>query len=82
MLSMRKITLGVRVEPNRLDRLDRLAVEMTRRAVGAEVSRGDAARVAMDRGIAALEKELGLESPPPGDVVGQAKKGSPARKSK
>jgi hypothetical protein len=47
---------------------------MTRRAAGADVKRSDAARVAMERGIDSLEKELGLEVA--ADVAKPAKKGS------
>jgi hypothetical protein len=78
---MRKVTVGVRIDPTRVDRLDRVAAEMTRRAAGAEVKRGDAARVAMERGIDSLEKELGLEALPAVAAAKPAKKGvAPARK--
>ena len=72
---MRKVTVGVRVEPSRVERLDKVAAEMTRRAAGAEVKRGDAARVAMERGIDSLEKELGIEALFAVDVAKPTKKG-------
>lgn len=73
---MRRLTVGVRLDPARVDRLDAVAAEMTRRAAGAEVKRSDAARVAMERGINSLEKELGLEVAALVDVAKPAKKGA------
>jgi hypothetical protein len=80
---MRRVTVGVRIDPSHVERLDRVAGEMTRRAVGAEVKRSDAARVAMERGIDSLEDELGLEALPAVAGAKPAKKGAaPARKPK
>lgn len=47
---------------------------MTRRAAGAEVKRSDAARVAMERGLESLEKELGLAAIHAADVAKPTKK--------
>ncbi|WP_438020710.1 hypothetical protein WMF18_17250 [Sorangium sp. So ce315] len=61
---MPKVTIGVRVEPELADRIDRIAAEMASRAAGVDVTRGEAARVAAERGVEVLERELGLEASP------------------
>ena len=55
---MAKVTTGLRVDPAVLEQLDALALLMTERSGGASVSRHEAARVALTRGIAALRDEL------------------------
>jgi hypothetical protein len=63
--------LGIRAEQDTIDRLDAAALALSAKASGANVTRSDAARVALERGLVALENELGI-----------AKKGTkPARKS-
>ncbi|WP_437279266.1 hypothetical protein WME90_01540 [Sorangium sp. So ce375] len=70
------MTIGVRVEPELADRIDRIAAEMASRAAGVDVKRGEAARVATERGVEVLERELGLEGPPSARKEGA----KPARK--
>ncbi len=72
---MPKVTIGTRVDSEAVEELDRIAAALSEQAKGAEVSRSDAARLALARGIKALATELGLSSP------SATKKGAkPARK--
>lgn len=50
----------IRLEDELVERIDRLASTMQKRAAGAEVTRTAAAKVALTRGLDALEAELGL----------------------
>jgi hypothetical protein len=52
--------LGVsaRLDVNEVERIDVVALELTRRAQGAKVSRAKVVKLAIDRGLAALEKEM------------------------
>jgi predicted DNA-binding protein len=43
-----------------IERLDRIAETMAKRAGGAEVTRSNAIRVALDRGIESLEADFSL----------------------
>ena len=52
--------VGARVEQETLARLDRVAAVMGDHAAGANVSRSDAARVAIELGVEALERRFGL----------------------
>lgn len=52
-------TLPIRLEDDLIDRLDSLAAALSERAAGAKVSRTAAMRAAMERGLEALEAELG-----------------------
>lgn len=63
---------GIRLDPALLERLDRIAEEMSQRAAGAGIARSEAARAALLRGVEALELELGLSK----------KGGKPPRKAK
>ncbi len=56
--------LQLRVEPEVLGRLDRIAVELAKRAEGSEILRTTAARTALNAGIEALEERLGLTAAP------------------
>jgi hypothetical protein len=58
---MRRTQLGLRVDDSVLERLDACAVEMARRAAGAEIVRADAGRAALLLGLDLLEAKLGLE---------------------
>ncbi len=60
---MAKVMVGARVSRETLDRLDRVAVVMGDRAAGATISRSDAARVALELGVEALERRLGIPTP-------------------
>lgn len=57
---MAKVMVGARVEQETLARLDRVAAVMGDRAAGASISRSDAARVALELGVEALERRFGL----------------------
>ena len=59
------LTLSVKVDDEFAARLDRLAEVMSARAGGAQVSRSNAMRVALDRGIDALELEFAMKSKKP-----------------
>jgi predicted transcriptional regulator len=52
--------IPLRIDDETIERLDRLAAEMTTRAGGLEVARASVIRVAIDRGVASLEAEFGL----------------------
>lgn len=50
----------LRIDETILERLDRVAAALSERAAGARVPRSDAIRIALERGVASLEQELGL----------------------
>lgn len=50
----------IRLEDELVERIDRLAGKMQERAAGAAVTRTAAVKVALTRGLDALEAELGL----------------------
>jgi predicted transcriptional regulator len=52
--------IAIRLESELLERIDRLASTMQERAAGAEVTRTAAMKVALTRGLDALEAELGV----------------------
>ena len=53
-------TIPVRLDEAMVARLDAVAEAMSKRAAGASVSRSEVVRVAVDRGVSALEAELGV----------------------
>jgi predicted transcriptional regulator len=55
---------SIRLDPDVASQLARLAEELTKRAAGARVTRSHVARMAVERGLPSLEKELGLERKP------------------
>lgn len=57
-----KGNIGIRVSDAMVARLDRIARTLSDRAEGANVTRSDAARVALESGVDALERKLGLAS--------------------
>lgn len=57
---MAKQHVGIRLELGTVEELAELAAAMSERAAGAPVTSSDAARLAIERGIAVLRKELGL----------------------
>jgi predicted transcriptional regulator len=61
---MTEYPVSVRLDEPTVARLDRLADAMSKRAAGAAVKRGTALRAAVERGIADLERELGLATKP------------------
>lgn len=54
--------LAIRLSDELIERLDRIADELSTRAAGARVSRSQAIRAGIERGVLALEAELGLTS--------------------
>ena len=66
----------VRLDEAAVKRLERVAEAMSKRAAGVAVKRGTAVRVAVDRGLAVLEAELGLTK-----RNANNKKGWPPRRS-
>jgi hypothetical protein len=69
---MAKEHLGIRAEQATIDRIDAVASALSARVAPAEMTRSDAARVALDRGLDVLEVELG--------IAPSAKGKKPARK--
>jgi hypothetical protein len=53
----------LRIDSTTIERLDRLASLMSERAAGAPVTRAGVIRVALERGLESLEKELGTAKP-------------------
>jgi hypothetical protein len=56
--------VSVRLEETMVQRLDAVAQAMSKRAAGAAVKRGTALRAAVERGMEALEAELGIARRP------------------
>lgn len=56
--------VAMRLEEETIAELDELAAALSKRAAGAEVSRSEAARLALGRGIPALRAELSEKKPP------------------
>jgi len=52
-------TIPIRLEEDLIGRLDALATALTERAAGAKVTRTGVMRVALERGVQALEAEVG-----------------------
>jgi predicted transcriptional regulator len=52
-------TIPIRLDDDLVARLDALAAALTERAAGVKVTRTAAMRTALERGIAALESEVG-----------------------
>ena len=55
-----KELVAFRLEPEQIERLDALADGLSKHSSGVNVSRSAAARVALERGISELEKEIGM----------------------
>jgi hypothetical protein len=60
--TVRKVNISTRLDPALIVRLDRAAVAMAERSGGADITRSDSARVAIERGIGEIERELGIVS--------------------
>jgi hypothetical protein len=67
---------GARFDEDTLRRLDAIAAEMSRRAANLPITRSAVARAAMERGVRALELELGIAAP----VTKLEEEPKPARK--
>lgn len=53
--------VSVRLDTEAVERLDRITEALSARAAGATLKRSNVVRLAVDRGIDALEAELGLK---------------------
>ena len=53
--------VGFRLDEELVGRLDALAEALSLRAAGVKVNRSAAARTALERGLSAMEKEIGIE---------------------
>ena len=74
------VTVSGRVLPATVRRLDRIVEVLTARRPGEVVKRADALRAAVERGVEALERELGIVGEEPTKPA--PKGGKPARKPK
>ena len=63
-LLMATQNVGVRLDPQEIDRVDRLAARLSQRAAGAPLTRAATVRLAVNRGLDAIESELGPDTPP------------------
>jgi predicted transcriptional regulator len=61
---MRMNTISVRLDAASTERLDRIAEALAERAQGARITRSNALRVAVERGIELLESELNVKPKP------------------
>lgn len=61
---MTEVPVSVRLDARSVERLERIGDEMAKRAGGVTIKRGTVARAAIERGLAALEAELGLNKKP------------------
>lgn len=68
-------TVSARILPATVERLDRIAAELGRRRPGEVVKRSDALRASVERGVDAMERELGIGTTEP-----PKEKSKPARK--
>lgn len=50
----------IRIEEDVIQRLDAIAAAMTERAAGVKVARSNVIRLALERGMAVLEEDLGM----------------------
>jgi len=57
-----RIVVALRISKEAQERLDRVAAVMTQRAEGATVSRSEAGRTVLERGLLEVEKALGIKS--------------------
>lgn len=57
---MATLTISVRLDEETTRRVDAVAVALAENAQGARITRSNALRVIVDRGIDALESDLGL----------------------
>jgi hypothetical protein len=55
---MTETPLAIRFTAEQIERIDDMAALLKQRAAGARVTRSDVVRIAMERGLAELEREL------------------------
>ena len=71
---MAKDTLAVRLEEEHASRLEQIARVLSKRAAGLPVSKSEAIRVTIERGLAALEAELRISTDEEGALFASAEK--------
>jgi hypothetical protein len=71
---MAKDTLAVRLEEDHASRLDKIARVLSKRAAGLPVSKSEAIRLTIERGLAALEEELRISTDEEGALFLKAEK--------
>lgn len=59
-----KVALNVKVDPEAIERLDRIASAMAERSGGADVTRSDAGRTVIAAGIPVVEERMGIAAKP------------------
>ena len=62
-VSSSKEHVGFRLPSELVARLDVIATELSKRAAGVDVNRSTVARRALETGVEAMEKEIGIVSP-------------------
>lgn len=70
--TMAKVTLPVRIEPEDIARLDKIAAVMSERAGVPPMRRSDAARAVLLTGMAAHEARLGIVTAKKGSKPGRS----------
>jgi hypothetical protein len=71
---MAKDTLAVRLEEDSSARLDQIARVLSKRAAGLPVSKSEAIRLTIERGLAALEEELRITTDEESALFAKAEK--------
>jgi hypothetical protein len=71
---MAKDTLAVRLEEDHALRLDQIARVLSKRAAGLPVSKSEAIRLTIERGLAALEDELRITADEEGALFARAER--------
>ena len=85
--NMALVQVGTRVREETIERVDRLIPRLAARVPGADFTRSDALRAAIERGVEVLEAELTPAPPPVAPALPSTRKtapkgGKPARKPK
>jgi hypothetical protein len=74
------VTVSGRVQGATARRLDRIADKLASRRPGENIRRSDALRVAIERGVEVLERELGISQDEAPEPTQTPKEKKPARK--
>jgi hypothetical protein len=76
MVSDSLVMLALRVQPSVAAKLDRIAAALTTRVPGSNLRRADALRAVLERGVEALEAELGITQEAPSKTASPGQKGA------